>query len=137
MRGVRWFTGAALCAVLAACGGASGGVIQPTADVSSTAPVVAVTTATATTPSITTKASAKPATTTTTATKVRKATSTTPAKRKTTSAKPRATTTTTTTKATVTPGAYCSHKGAKGVSKKGVTYTCKRSATEDRLRWRR
>lgn len=43
---------------------------------------------------------------------------------------------TTTTLPTVTPGAFCSTEGATGVSVSGVIYTCKRSDTEDRLRWR-
>jgi hypothetical protein len=40
---------------------------------------------------------------------------------------------------TITAGAYCkaSDKGLKGVSKTGVTYTCKASETDSRLRWRR
>lgn len=40
---------------------------------------------------------------------------------------------------TITAGAYCraSDKGLKGVSKTGVTYTCKASSTDSRLRWRR
>lgn len=35
---------------------------------------------------------------------------------------------------TVTPGAYCGTRGAKGVSKTGKVYTCKGPG---RLRWRR
>ena len=42
-----------------------------------------------------------------------------------------------TTLPTVTPGAFCSTEGAIGISESGVTYTCKTSDTEDRLRWRR
>lgn len=36
----------------------------------------------------------------------------------------------------VTPGAFCSPSGATGFSAKGVTYTCKPSATDSRSRWR-
>ena len=38
----------------------------------------------------------------------------------------------------ITPGAFCSQAqaGQKGQSSKGVTYTCKTSDTENRLRWR-
>ncbi|WP_306897052.1 PASTA domain-containing protein [Arthrobacter sp. B1I2] len=35
-----------------------------------------------------------------------------------------------------TPGAFCSPTGAVGLSSKGVTYTCKPSATDSRSRWR-
>ena len=40
---------------------------------------------------------------------------------------------------TVSPGAFCkaSAAGTRGVGANGVIYTCKRSATESRLRWRR
>lgn len=37
----------------------------------------------------------------------------------------------------VTPGAFCSDSNAIGVSKTGVTYTCKTSATDSRARWRK
>ncbi len=37
---------------------------------------------------------------------------------------------------TVSPGAFCSPAGAIGKSSSGVTYTCKTSATDNRLRWR-
>jgi len=37
----------------------------------------------------------------------------------------------------VTPGAFCSHAGALGRGKNGSLYTCKKSSTDDRLRWRR
>ena len=39
----------------------------------------------------------------------------------------------------ITPGSFCSegNLGVKAFSIKGVEYTCKASATEDRLRWRR
>jgi hypothetical protein len=38
----------------------------------------------------------------------------------------------------VTPGSFCaaSQAGSQGVSASGVTYTCKTSATDSRLRWR-
>lgn len=36
----------------------------------------------------------------------------------------------------VTPGAFCSPSGSVGLSDKGVTYTCKPSATDSRSRWR-
>jgi hypothetical protein len=36
----------------------------------------------------------------------------------------------------VTPGAFCAPAGATGVSKSGVTYTCKTSSTDTRNRWR-
>lgn len=49
---------------------------------------------------------------------------------------PSPTPTPTPTLATVTPGAFCSPAGATGVSKTGVSYTCKTSATDTRLRWR-
>jgi hypothetical protein len=38
---------------------------------------------------------------------------------------------------TVTPGAFCSPPGATGSSARGVLYTCKRSETDTRNRWRR
>ncbi len=40
---------------------------------------------------------------------------------------------------TITPGAFCSEAdlGMKAFSSKGIEYTCKASATENRLRWRR
>jgi len=38
---------------------------------------------------------------------------------------------------TVTPGAFCSGAGSKGVAKNGHTYTCKTSSTDSRKRWRR
>lgn len=38
---------------------------------------------------------------------------------------------------TVTPGAFCSPEGARGVSKTGKTYRCTRKTGEDRARWRR
>jgi len=40
---------------------------------------------------------------------------------------------------TVNPGAFCakSDLGTKAFSNKGIEYTCKASATESRLRWRR
>ena len=40
---------------------------------------------------------------------------------------------------TVTPGAFCaeSNLGVKALSMKGIEYTCKASATENRLRWRK
>ena len=40
---------------------------------------------------------------------------------------------------TVSPGAFCkaSDAGKRGVGSNGVTYTCKTSATDSRLRWRR
>ena len=40
---------------------------------------------------------------------------------------------------TVTPGAFCaeSNLGVKALSMKGIEYTCRASATENRLRWRR
>lgn len=44
--------------------------------------------------------------------------------------------TTTTTPTVVSPGAFCSTAGATGVNKSGVSYTCKTSATDSRLRWR-
>ena len=37
---------------------------------------------------------------------------------------------------TVTPGAFCAPAGATGVSKTGVSYTCKTSSTDTRNRWR-
>lgn len=39
----------------------------------------------------------------------------------------------------ISPGAFCpeSESGNRGLSAKGVQYTCKVSATEQRLRWRR
>lgn len=39
----------------------------------------------------------------------------------------------------VSPGAFCSEKdsGKRGVSAKGIQYTCKVSVSEQRLRWRR
>ena len=39
----------------------------------------------------------------------------------------------------VTPGAFCAESdfGTKAFSNKGIEYTCKASATENRLRWRR
>lgn len=37
----------------------------------------------------------------------------------------------------VTPGAFCSHAGAIGRAKNGNLYTCKKSSTDNRLRWRR
>ena len=39
----------------------------------------------------------------------------------------------------ITPGAFCATEfaGKKALSEKGVEYTCKVSATENRLRWRR
>ena len=37
---------------------------------------------------------------------------------------------------TVYPGAYCSVEGATGIAANGLTYTCKTSTTDDRLRWR-
>lgn len=39
----------------------------------------------------------------------------------------------------VTPGAFCAESdlGTKAFSNKGIVYTCKASATESRLRWRR
>jgi len=43
---------------------------------------------------------------------------------------------TTSTQPTVSPGAFCSPAGATGVSKTGVSYTCKTSATDSRNRWR-
>ena len=36
----------------------------------------------------------------------------------------------------VTPGAFCAPAGAIGVSKTGVSYTCKTSSTDTRNRWR-
>jgi hypothetical protein len=36
----------------------------------------------------------------------------------------------------VTPGAFCAPAGATGVSKTGVSYTCKTSSTDTRNRWR-
>ena len=39
-------------------------------------------------------------------------------------------------KSFVSPGAFCATEGATGVSSKGVSYTCKTSATDTRLRWR-
>jgi hypothetical protein len=36
----------------------------------------------------------------------------------------------------VTPGAFCAPAGATGVSKSGVSYTCKTSSTDTRNRWR-
>jgi hypothetical protein len=36
----------------------------------------------------------------------------------------------------VSPGAFCTPQGARGVSSKGVIYTCKTSATDSRARWR-
>jgi hypothetical protein len=36
----------------------------------------------------------------------------------------------------VTPGAFCTPQGARGVSSKGVIYTCKTSVTDTRARWR-
>ena len=41
-----------------------------------------------------------------------------------------------TTTQTITPGAFCSPAGATGTSSKGVTYTCKTSATDSKNRWR-
>ncbi|MGO4385391.1 HNH endonuclease family protein [Specibacter sp. RAF43] len=39
--------------------------------------------------------------------------------------------------AKVSPGAFCSTNGAKGIGKSnGKTYTCKKSSTDTRLRWR-
>lgn len=40
---------------------------------------------------------------------------------------------------TVNPGAFCAESdlGTKAFSNKGIEYTCKASATESRLRWRR
>lgn len=38
---------------------------------------------------------------------------------------------------TVTPGAFCAPEGATGSSARGVRYTCKRSETDPRNRWRR
>ena len=49
---------------------------------------------------------------------------------------PTASATTTPAAATVTAGSFCSIAGATGVSKTGVNYTCKTSATGTRLRWR-
>jgi hypothetical protein len=43
---------------------------------------------------------------------------------------------TTSTQPTVSPGAFCSPAGATGLSKTGVVYTCKTSATDTRNRWR-
>ena len=43
---------------------------------------------------------------------------------------------TVTTVPTVSPGAFCSPAGATGVSKTGVSYTCKTSSTDTRNRWR-
>ena len=43
----------------------------------------------------------------------------------------------TTVAMTVYPGAFCSVEGATGVASNGLTYTCKTSDTDDRLRWRR
>lgn len=37
----------------------------------------------------------------------------------------------------VTPGAFCKYEGALGRGKNGGTYTCKRSSTDSRLRWRK
>jgi hypothetical protein len=39
----------------------------------------------------------------------------------------------------ISPGAFCASElaGSKALSKKGVEYACKVSATENRLRWRR
>ena len=37
----------------------------------------------------------------------------------------------------ITPGAFCSDSNATGISKSGVTYTCKTSATDSRPRWRK
>jgi hypothetical protein len=36
----------------------------------------------------------------------------------------------------ITPGAFCAPAGATGVSKTGVSYTCKTSSTDTRNRWR-
>ena len=36
----------------------------------------------------------------------------------------------------ITPGAFCAPAGATGVSKTGVSYTCKTSSTDTRDRWR-
>ena len=36
----------------------------------------------------------------------------------------------------ITPGAFCAQAGATGVSKTGVSYTCKTSSTDTRNRWR-
>ena len=36
----------------------------------------------------------------------------------------------------VTPGAFCAPAGATGISKTGVSYTCKTSPTDSRNRWR-
>ena len=45
-------------------------------------------------------------------------------------------TSTSTNTSAVTPGAYCAPAGATGVSKTGVSYTCKTSSTDTRNRWR-
>lgn len=37
---------------------------------------------------------------------------------------------------TVTPGAFCSTRGATGVSKAGKRYRCTTKTGDDRLRWR-
>jgi hypothetical protein len=45
-------------------------------------------------------------------------------------------TSTSTNTSTITPGAFCAPAGATGVSKTGVSYTCKTSPTDTRNRWR-
>jgi hypothetical protein len=39
-------------------------------------------------------------------------------------------------KATVTPGAFCSVAGATGLTSTGKAMVCKTTATDSRLRWR-